>query len=837
MIRHKFIFKSARAAAVACILSACLSPTFAVRAAEAPPTSGQLFEAAKAEAAQFGLEGATVNVAGANGARVIEGRFPAGDGYPAFAFPIAGGAWDLSAYSGVQAEVTNVGAGKVTVALRVDNAGDWKQNPFNTESVEIAPGETRSIKVTFGRSYGGNPGFALDASKVTGLRIFAVNPKAEAAVRVLGLKAVGAAAPASTSAASVAAASTSTGAGSKNVPPATGALFYTRGLVGMNTAAIRVDKARVVAAPDGVGVRMEFGAGESDYPTMDLPVPDGGWNLSAYSGVQAELSNHGAARTRVALRVDNAGDWKKEPFNTEAFWLAPGETKTLRVDFGRSHGNPGFALDAGKVTAVKVFAITPKDAGSIVIKSIAAVGKAAASTSPGIPVANAAPNLNTPAIQGELFPLAAKPDLKRLTLSQTTPTLDSRNGTPVLKVEFSPGQNQYPNLQFPIPPGGWNLAAFAGVQAEVTNPGAKPVTVLMRADNAGEWKESPWNTESITVGPGETKMLSLRFGQNNGSPGFPLNPERVTGIQVFMINPKEPATILIGDLKGFGSPADRADGGFTSPADRLKPVTLPAWAGSRPPVAGDWVQTLNENFDGNKLNEKVWRHETWWHGLLPGQTQRYSKDNTIIEGGQLKFKTEKRRGHQNDDPKLPQMDYTTGHIISYDKWTQKYGYFEARIKLPTARGQWPAFWMMPDRGPAAGPEGWKRESTRDSGMEIDILEHLTEWGPGRNNVAVHWDGYDKDHKSWGTSNVYFGPTPDGFHLFGVLWEPGKLTWFIDGKKTVEWKNERVGSVPAYLLLNVQMGGWATKDVDEAGLPDYTVVDWVRAWQLKERVGK
>jgi beta-glucanase (GH16 family) len=69
----------------------------------------------------------------------------------------------------------------------------------------------------------------------------------------------------------------------------------------------------------------------------------------------------------------------------------------------------------------------------------------------------------------------------------------------------------------------------------------------------------------------------------------------------------------------------------------------------------------------------------------------------------------------------------------------------------------------------------------------------------------------------------------------LLWEPGKLTWFVDGIKKVEFENERVGSVPAYLMLNVQMGGWATKDVEEAKLPDAMQVDYVRAWQLKERV--
>jgi beta-glucanase (GH16 family) len=142
--------------------------------------------------------------------------------------------------------------------------------------------------------------------------------------------------------------------------------------------------------------------------------------------------------------------------------------------------------------------------------------------------------------------------------------------------------------------------------------------------------------------------------------------------------------------------------------------------------------------------------------------------------------------------------------------------------------------MMPDRGAASGLNQWQRRDTGNGAMEIDILEHLTEWGPGRNNVAVHWDGYGENHKAWGTSQIYFGPTPDGWHNFGLLWEPGKLTWFVDGKKVVEYANERVSNVLSYLKLNVQLGGWATKDIEDSKLPDFFKVDHVRAWQLKSR---
>ena len=155
--------------------------------------------------------------------------------------------------------------------------------------------------------------------------------------------------------------------------------------------------------------------------------------------------------------------------------------------------------------------------------------------------------------------------------------------------------------------------------------------------------------------------------------------------------------------------------------------------------------------------------------------------------------------------------------------------------MPYVRGLWPAFWMMPDRGRASGLEMWTRRDTGNGAMEIDIMEILSEWGPGRNSVATHWDGYGGNHKQWGTSQIYYGSTPDDYHVFGLLWEPGKLTWYVDGKKTAELANDRVSNVPTYLKFNVQMGGWATKNVDDANLPATMQVDYARAWQLKARL--
>lgn len=435
-----------------------------------------------------------------------------------------------------------------------------------------------------------------------------------------------------------------------------------------------------------------------------------------------------------------------------------------------------------------------------------------------------------PSMDGYLLSIVPSLDLVTLKTDHAKVSRTTQGGSPALRLDYDAG-TAYPKVEFPVPAGGWNLSSFGGVRVELTNPGTAPVRAALRVDNPGDWKTSPWNTGMVEVGPGETKTLSLLFGES----GFPLDASKVSAIQLFLPTPKAASSLVLRDLKAFGSPKDRTkSGSFSTPGDRDKPIKPAAWVGKKPPVPGDWVQTLNDDFNGTALNKKLWSHESWWNGLLEAQDQAYSPSMTTVRDGLLTIKFEKRTIHQNDDPKLPTRPYATSILVSYDKWTQRYGYIEARIKPPTARGLWPAFWMMPDRGKSAGPEGWKRESTKDGGMEIDIMEILTEWGAGRNNVAVHWDGYEKEHKTWGNSNVYFGPTPDGFHNFGLLWEPGKLTWYIDGVKRAEFENSRVGATPAYLIMNIQSGNWATKDVDVAKLPDTMQVDYVRAWQLKGR---
>lgn len=120
-------------------------------------------------------------------------------------------------------------------------------------------------------------------------------------------------------------------------------------------------------------------------------------------------------------------------------------------------------------------------------------------------------------------------------------------------------------------------------------------------------------------------------------------------------------------------------------------------------------------------------------------------------------------------------------------------------------------------------------STFNGGMEVDILETLGIWGANKTQHAVHWDGYDTQHQSVGWSNITYPATGDGFHTYGVYWQPGLLEFYVDGVNTASWNNSRVMSVAAYLILSLQIGGWDNNNAGAQVHNQVMEVDWVRVW--------
>jgi beta-glucanase (GH16 family) len=62
-----------------------------------------------------------------------------------------------------------------------------------------------------------------------------------------------------------------------------------------------------------------------------------------------------------------------------------------------------------------------------------------------------------------------------------------------------------------------------------------------------------------------------------------------------------------------------------------------------------------------------------------------------------------------------------------------------------------------------------------------------------------------------------------------------LIWFVDDIEIARWQNNRISDVPMYIIINTNMGGWATDHIEKKKLPDQTIIDYVRVWQGKAKL--
>jgi beta-glucanase (GH16 family) len=607
---------------------------------------------------------------------------------------------------------------------------------------------------------------------------------------------------------------------------------------------------RLLDAAAGTALEFTCTAGAA-WPGIAITPPSGAWNLAAFAGIEAVVENAGSGLAVVSMRVDEQGGDGKA-WNGATVKLAPGATTTLRVRFGYSWGAPGYAIDPARISQVQVYTGKPNPGCVLRLRSLQAAGKAG--EKPGVELPKSIPTKHVPG-NPAMLSFAAGIDRQRLHL--TAVQVEAAPSAAAITVSAAGSAAEL--LYRPAQP--WDLRDFREAVFVVRNPGSAPVRVLCRLD--GGQSDDRVGSEA-ELAPGERREIVVPF-----SPGVvwqgrsPARADAPAAGAAFTGAPQEQSSVgLISDAVsaaavGILSPTPGVSvvwEGVTASAGG--PADLPAWIGTRPPVDGDWVRIMADEFDEASLDTARWTPRLPWIGPIPYELQRYNDKNVTVANGHLVIHCEKKTGHLYDNPAWPARDYTTGAVTSYPKWRMHYGYVEARMKLPKALGLWPGFWTMPDRGPLAPeastigsiadwqadweaarttPDKNRRRSTDVDGMEFDIMEHVTRFGPFRYNIAAHWDGYGKEHKSVGSSRIYSQPDADGYIVAGLLWEPGRLTWFCNGKPVGTWADPRVASVPASLKFTVQMGGWAGNEVDDTALPADFLIDWVRVWQLRERL--
>ena len=248
-------------------------------------------------------------------------------------------------------------------------------------------------------------------------------------------------------------------------------------------------------------------------------------------------------------------------------------------------------------------------------------------------------------------------------------------------------------------------------------------------------------------------------------------------------------------------------------------------------TSATWELVFSDEFNGTGLNTSVWNiknNESHCCGPFGGQgeLELYTHSRVRVSDGMLKLTTSRETVV---GPKGQLWNFTSGWVDTKNKFSQKWGKFEANCSLParSATGIWPAFWLLPQ-----APECWP------TGGEIDIFEFNGNWLEDKIFGSYHFGnacGKDKapipgkGFKPEGASSDW----QMGWHVYTIEWSPSGIDFFLDGEKYFSRDASKVAlpDSPMYIIFDQAVD--ATVFPPSWGPANYTDVvfkiDYVRVY--------
>ncbi len=276
-----------------------------------------------------------------------------------------------------------------------------------------------------------------------------------------------------------------------------------------------------------------------------------------------------------------------------------------------------------------------------------------------------------------------------------------------------------------------------------------------------------------------------------------------------------------------------------------------------------WELAWSDEFDGDAIDRSKWDFDVgngfyaydanqWISGWGNGELQYYTRaaDNAFVRDGHLHIRALKESlhgcGYTSARLKTRRKD---GHAL----FSQRYGRFEIRARLPVGPGLWPAIWMLPQT---------ERYGAWAASGEIDLVEARGQ-EPRRVLGTLHFGS--RWPANTHVSHEYRLPaetTIADFHVYAIEWEPGEIRWYVDGHpyaaQNFWWSSSKTdgprGVTPAgetdlnpwpapfdqpfYLLLNLAVGGRFPGHPDnQTVFPAEMIVDYVRVYRKTAGEGK
>jgi beta-glucanase (GH16 family) len=381
----------------------------------------------------------------------------------------------------------------------------------------------------------------------------------------------------------------------------------------------------------------------------------------------------------------------------------------------------------------------------------------------------------------------------------------------------APGDTTAPTVTWSTPSEG---ATVAGMVWESTNSGPSGPCEAAAADNVGVTRVmfyvdgvllnqeglAPWNCkfDTTTVANGTHTLRAVAYD----AAGNTASAQRVVTVQNGVVAPPPPPPPP--------PPSEDPPPPPSSTTPYGEAANLKAWA-----------LDFSDEFDGTSLNTTKW-DSTWLtgeSGYSPPMNQYmnncFHSGRVAVANGALRLTASSNTNtscRKKDGSVAP---YAGGVVTSYRSssdptskgYVTSYGYFEARVNLPMRNGSivnFPAWWTN-----GAGLN-WPENG------EIDVMEEL---GTGKPCWHYHYQDTSGTHQGpGGCIGTLGGQTVDwsGWHTYAARWEPGKITFYYDGRQVATWTTGVVTN-PHFLILNYS--------VDGTVYPDTTMeVDYVRVWK-------
>ncbi len=236
----------------------------------------------------------------------------------------------------------------------------------------------------------------------------------------------------------------------------------------------------------------------------------------------------------------------------------------------------------------------------------------------------------------------------------------------------------------------------------------------------------------------------------------------------------------------------------------------------------------SDDFIGDALSFAEWNEEIHAQGKFFHELQEYvaSERNVFVRDGHIYICPVK--DHMPDGS----LRYTSGRISTFGKHEFRYGYFEAKVKVPKGKGLRPVFSLVSDTDKYGNWPGCG---------EIDIMEYNCS-EPNVLYGTIHSaSGGDNPHHILQQGIYKIDPehAPDSeFHVYACDWEPGLIRFFVDGVEYFKCEEPKSFDHPMYLVMGVAVGGdWpGVPDSDTVFGPDNSMcVDYVRILRREDFV--